>query len=129
MADDDEVFALLANIVDAGHGERNIASVSEPRVHLELQLLSVHAGRLRMSYGRAVQMEHTERLKVWKLTSKLVLFPPTLHQRRWQPRVKRGGNGVYGKKEAHHETVGCRTREMNYISAEARARARRWRGR
>ena len=63
MADDDEVFALLANIVDAGHGERKVASVREPRVRLELQLLSVHAGWLRMSYGRAVQMKHTERLE------------------------------------------------------------------
>ena len=63
--------------------ERNVANVRELRVSLELQLLSVHAGRLRMSYRRAVQMEHTERLKVWKLASKFVLFPPTLHQRRW----------------------------------------------
>ena len=51
MADDDEVLALSVNIVNAGYGERNVASVSEPRVHLELQLLSVHAGRLRM-YGK-----------------------------------------------------------------------------
>jgi hypothetical protein len=58
---------IYADIVDAGHGERNVASVREPRVRLQLQLLSVHAGRLRMSYGSAVQVEHTERLEACKL--------------------------------------------------------------
>ena len=37
MVDDDKVLAVPADIVDAGHGERNVASVREPRVRLQLQ--------------------------------------------------------------------------------------------
>ena len=75
MADDDKVLAVPADIVDAGHGERDVASVREPRVRLQLQLFSVHAGRLRMPYGRAVQMKHIERLETCKFASIFVLFP------------------------------------------------------
>jgi hypothetical protein len=35
----------------------------------------VHAGRLRMSYGRAVQMEHAESLEACERGSIFVLFP------------------------------------------------------
>jgi len=36
VADDDKVFAVPAEIVDAGHGKRNITSMREPRVRLDL---------------------------------------------------------------------------------------------
>ena len=36
VADDDKVLAVPADIVDAGHGERNFARVREPGVRLEL---------------------------------------------------------------------------------------------
>ena len=92
MADDDKVLAMPADIVDTGHSERNVASVREPRVRLQLQLFSVHAGRLRMLYGCAVQMEHIEHLEACKLTSIFVLFPPNPHPRRW-PASEKGGRG------------------------------------
>jgi hypothetical protein len=34
MAYDDKVLAVPADIVDAGHSKRNVASVREPRVRL-----------------------------------------------------------------------------------------------
>jgi hypothetical protein len=34
VADDDKVLAVPADIVDAGHGERNVARMREPRVRL-----------------------------------------------------------------------------------------------
>lgn len=36
LADDDKVLAVPADIVDAGHGERNFTCMREPRVRLEL---------------------------------------------------------------------------------------------
>jgi hypothetical protein len=36
VPDDDKVPTVPADIVDAGHGERNIASMHEPRVRLDL---------------------------------------------------------------------------------------------
>jgi hypothetical protein len=36
VADYDKVLAVPADIVDAGHGERNVTSMREPRVRLEL---------------------------------------------------------------------------------------------
>ena len=93
MADDDKVLAVPADIVDAGHGERDVASVREPRVRLQLQLFSVHTGRLRMSYGCAVQMEHIERLEARKLASIFVLFPPITRISDNDKRQKKGGRG------------------------------------
>ena len=73
VADDDKVLAVPADIVDARHGERHVARVREPRVRLQLQLFPVHAGRLRVPYGRAVEMEHPERLEARKLARIFVL--------------------------------------------------------
>jgi cytochrome c-type biogenesis protein CcmE len=36
VSDGDKVFAVPADIVDAGHGERNVTSMREPRVRLDL---------------------------------------------------------------------------------------------
>jgi hypothetical protein len=36
MTDDDKVLAVPSDIVNAGHGERDVARVREPRVRLEL---------------------------------------------------------------------------------------------
>ena len=63
LADDDKVFAVPADVVDAGHADRDVARVREPRFCLELELLSVHAGWLRTPYRRAIQMQHAEGLE------------------------------------------------------------------
>src|SRR6266851_5843460 len=36
VADDDKVLAVPADIVDAGHGERDVTCISEPRIRMEL---------------------------------------------------------------------------------------------
>ena len=92
LADNDKVLTVPADVVNAGHSECNVASVRKPRVHLQLQLFSVHAGQLQMPYGHAMQMEHIECLKACKHASIFVLFPPNPHPRRW-PASEKGGRG------------------------------------
>jgi hypothetical protein len=36
VADDDKVLAVPADIVDAGHDERDVTCISEPRIRMEL---------------------------------------------------------------------------------------------
>ena len=76
VANDDKVLAMPANIIDAGHGERDIARMRESHVSLQLKLFSVDAERLllRTPYRRAVQVENAESLEARKRGSVFVLY-------------------------------------------------------
>jgi hypothetical protein len=105
VANDDEVLAVPTEIIDARHGERNVARVHEPRVRLKLELSAVHARWLRTPYGRAVQVEHAERPEVRKRGCIFVLYSDFSCK-------KRGGEEG-GENGRYHGPVGDGTGEMN----------------
>jgi hypothetical protein len=58
VADDDEVLSVPADVVEARHGQCNVARMFETRARVDLRLL--HAGRLWAPGRQVVQVEHAK---------------------------------------------------------------------